>query len=196
MGVKLYLVKQNKMEVDTNTILKKIIQKERDVSCNKINFYKSEYGKPHLKNIDLYFNISHTSGMSVIAMSDSNIGVDVENIDNVIISKNKIKRISMRFFTISEQKYIFNETKGQVIRFYEIWTKNEAYVKYQGKSLVKEIKNFCLFDNHICEKMKTIKKEQFIISICSSQFKTVEKNCFEIYVMNDKKFVRGDCYEC
>ena len=44
------------------------------------NFCFSEKGKPYLKDSFVRFSLSHTDGMGVIAVSDTEIGVDIEKI--------------------------------------------------------------------------------------------------------------------
>ena len=44
---------------------------------------KNEYGKPYLLNNEFYFNISHSNEITAIAISNSNVGIDIEfNQDN------------------------------------------------------------------------------------------------------------------
>lgn len=47
---------------------------------SQISFTKNQYGKPYLKQNELYFNISHTKKKAVLAVNFSyEVGVDIED---------------------------------------------------------------------------------------------------------------------
>ena len=73
------------------------------------------------------FNISHTSGCSVIAFSHLNIGIDVENIERKI----SFEDIIDYYFCDYEKNYINRES----IKFFECWVAKEAYLKCTGYGL-------------------------------------------------------------
>lgn len=65
---------------------------------------EDKYGKPHFKSCDsIHFNISHCEGMVVCALSDQEIGIDVEKIQN---------------FTESMAKKILTEKEQQILKGY------------------------------------------------------------------------------
>lgn len=145
------------------------------VSNTEITFLRNWYGKPYIKEFPKYhFNISHTSNIIVIVISNNEIGVDIEKIRNADL------RIAKRFFTKDEQEYILENSLVQNNRFYEVWTKKEAYMKYVGKGLHMPLNSFNVFDRNISEKLKTFKREDYLITICSDcldkSFVTIEIN--------------------
>ena len=79
-------------------------------------------GKPHFKNSPLFFSISHSENVVAVAISEREVGVDVEKLRNVR------KGVANRFFTGSEAEYAGSDAE----RFFEIWTKKEAYAKAKG----------------------------------------------------------------
>ncbi|MDO4978862.1 MAG: 4'-phosphopantetheinyl transferase superfamily protein [Candidatus Saccharibacteria bacterium] len=87
---------------------------------------KNEYGKPYLKGNPVFFSISHSGPYTICAISDQEIGIDLE--ENVIRD-----RIVDRFFTTKEQDSVKNNPDS----FAEIWTLKEAYSKYLGTGLSK-----------------------------------------------------------
>lgn len=96
-------------------------------------FDKTETGKPFFKDVnDLYFNISHSFLSYAVAISDSPIGIDIEVIREVNL------KIAERMFTENEKEYVGNDT----VRFFEIWTKKEAYSKFTGKGLGEKFSSF------------------------------------------------------
>lgn len=107
----------------------KILNKK---SCELI-FCKDEFGKPFFENINgFYFSISHSFPFYAAAVSDRPIGIDVEKIRDVNLN------IAKRMFTENEREYIGKDK----IRFFEIWTKKEAYSKFTGKGLGEKFSSF------------------------------------------------------
>ena len=96
-------------------------------------FERDGRGKPYFKNTDgLFFSISHSFPHYAVAVSDNPVGIDIEKIRDVNLN------ISKRMFTENERKYV-----GQNIgRFFEIWTKKEAYSKFTGKGLGEKFSSF------------------------------------------------------
>ena len=94
---------------------------------------------------DIYFNISHSGEWVICAISDCELGVDVEK-----IQKN-----------IPNWIYIFSEAEQQMIRkwngleraelFYKFWTLKESYIKAVGLGLNMPMNSFSiqLLDNQI-----------------------------------------------
>lgn len=94
-------------------------------------------GKPYLPEAShIYFNISHTKGLVVCAISDREIGIDAEYMRD--FRESLIQRVC----SDAEKKYIF---QGQDMgdkeaaicreRFTRIWTLKESYIKAIGKGL-------------------------------------------------------------
>lgn len=100
------------------------------------NVYSSEKGKMyiHLEQSDsgkeIYFNIAHADNMVICAVSDSEVGCDVENknCDGL--------QIAERFFAHNEYEYLKCVGKECVSKeFLRIWTLKEAFVKSLGDGL-------------------------------------------------------------
>lgn len=143
-------------------LLKIIASQALNISINDILIKKERYGKPYLRGYKNFcFNISHTRSAIVIAVSNVSVGVDIEK-----IRKPEMK-IASRFFTQTEQSYVNEFTEKADKRFYEIWTKKEAYIKYTGKGLMTSLKSFDVFDKIISKQIYTLTKEGYVISICN-----------------------------
>ncbi len=56
----------------------------------------TKLGKPYLKSQDMRFSISHTRGIVCVAISDSDIGVDAQSLDE--LSLERVGALSKRFF--------------------------------------------------------------------------------------------------
>ncbi len=86
----------------------------------------SDTGKPYFKDLPIKFSASHSGKAVILAVSDREVGADIQQI------KPDAVRIAPRFFTASECEYVGDD----VMRFFEIWTKKEAYAKWCGEGLV------------------------------------------------------------
>ncbi len=138
-------------------------------------------GKPFFEN-GPYFNISHSGHYIVMAVSASEVGIDIEE------NKNR---------DMSSLTRIFNEAEAKVIKehqdFYYLWCAKESLIKCMGSTIgtVKEIPSLPLnglktfkgkdyqchafiFDNHIISitregkeeyEVKTIKVEHLPLKI-------------------------------
>ena len=103
--------------------------------ASKLSFSVGEHGKPELKRLPdenkVYFNISHTHGLSVCAISMCGpLGVDAEHIKR----KNNLAGVAQRMFSEQEQSCLKLSENSQQ-DFYYLWTLREAYVKALGIGL-------------------------------------------------------------
>jgi 4'-phosphopantetheinyl transferase len=104
--------------------------------CKKttdIIFDRDENGKPFIKDSDdINLSISHSYPFYAEAISDKPIGIDIEKIRDVN------PNIAKRAFTENEREY----TGSSKERFFEIWTKKEAYAKFTGNGLAEGFRSF------------------------------------------------------
>ncbi|HEY8781754.1 MAG TPA: 4'-phosphopantetheinyl transferase superfamily protein [Mucilaginibacter sp.] len=90
--------------------------------------------KPHIKNANLQYNISHSGDWILLAVSSSNIGADTELVD---VTYNYRDVLEDNFST-NEISYI-NQTSS-VERFFMLWTRKESLTKATGKGLDEDLK--------------------------------------------------------
>lgn len=125
--------------------LKYILIKNFNFKFSEIKFSFNNYGKPYLTNNNIYFNISHSKNFVIIAVSDKEVGVDIENINTTI-------PIDMKIFHLEEQINFLNlnEEKTRSL-FFNLWTAKESYVKFIGKGLSIPFNQFYvdIFTNYI-----------------------------------------------
>jgi len=162
----LFIVEKDVKNKDLQKALikKMIMQSGINIEVNNdIYFFSGEYGKPYLKNQNnIFFNLSHSKKILVCGVFKKEIGVDVEYINHPNLG------IAKRFFNEEEVKYIFqckNILKREK-RFYEVWTKKEAYVKYLGKGLSIDLKSFNVIKNKSNPWLYSFTYMNYCISIC------------------------------
>ncbi|MDR1254161.1 MAG: 4'-phosphopantetheinyl transferase superfamily protein [Oscillospiraceae bacterium] len=155
-------LKRNSLQVSSKIaaiILKKcIFCRELKIPYEDLVFSKSVYGKPFLKNQNFHYNISHTIGAAVLAVSNTPIGIDIEKVRDVNL------KIAKRFFHDIEEEKIFAHPENQLRRFLYVWTRKEAYLKYQGIGLHRALSSFNIYN--LETPVTTIEHGEFIFSIC------------------------------
>ena len=109
-----------------------------------IVFQYSDYGKPDLDHnvidSELRFNVSHSHGMALIAITNGlEVGVDIE-FPREDLSDEQIAR---RFFSSKEVEALLALPKSlQNIAFFKCWTRKEAYIKGIGEGLSMPLDQF------------------------------------------------------
>lgn len=84
----------------------------------------------------VFFNLSHSGGWTVVALSDGEVGVDVQQVRPVDAG------VAKRFFTDGERRQIEAAGDGATELFYRIWTVKEAYLKALGTGLNRPLNSF------------------------------------------------------
>jgi 4'-phosphopantetheinyl transferase len=159
--IKLYFSELENIKAHSEKFARKILGEYLGTDGDKLVIHKTEYGKPYLKDYpDTHYNISHTKGVTVCAVSDEPVGVDVE------IVKPFNRRIVERFLTKNEQDFIFASKEGQGERFAEIWTKKESYVKLLGKGMAIPFESFDVLSFRKAPKLYSTLCLKYCITIC------------------------------
>ena len=145
---KLYILK----DITSEDLIKKIAD---DYNIKNYKIVKNEYGKPYFENNDVYFNISNSDSVVVAAVSDKEIGIDIQKIkyNDAIVN---------RTFTESEKQYL-NKSSDKKKVFTLIWTMKESYVKKLGIGVGYGLKNVDTIN--MIDKFKVIEYEDYIITI-------------------------------
>lgn len=108
-------------------------------------------GKPFLPaRPDIFFNISHCSGLAVCAFDSLPIGADAElpgYFADILVS---------RVLSESEKSFLQNTGVNLPLRqewFYRLWTLKEAYVKKSGKGVDTDLTKFSFSFDESGEKL-------------------------------------------
>lgn len=126
--------------------------------------YKTDgNGKPYVENVNVHFSIAHSYNLVLCAVSDTPVGIDAEKIRQVNTD------IAKKYFAQKEREYVLENKNKDTIRFFEIWTKKEAYVKMLGTG----ISDFLTFDS-LNKKISTKKYGEYMISVTSEKFPEIE----------------------
>lgn len=98
-----------------------------------LTFSYNPQGKPSLPEERLRFNLTHTQGIGLLAVTDGQeTGIDVEGINRRVDSPGIVRR----FFAPAEVDALFALPESQRQRaFFDCWTRKEAYIKARGQGL-------------------------------------------------------------
>jgi len=94
------------------------------------------FGKPEVAGFDLHFNVSHSMGTAVCALSRCPIGIDVESLAGSSQSTDDMKFVCHPLEWDALAQYDPTERARQ---FLYLWTRKEAYFKAIGSGLRDEM---------------------------------------------------------
>lgn len=164
-----YVFNKDKIRAIISEILIRVAYCEgRSVDNDDIRFEKNKYGKPFIINSnDFKFNVSHSDEMVVVAIDNEDIGVDIEKIQNID------KEVAKIFCTENECNVIANSKEEEVKKIStSIWSLKEAYVKYLGVGISKELNSFDVISKYNINSninLKSIEYNGYCLSICSEK---------------------------
>lgn len=88
-------------------------------------FMKNQNGKPSLP--DCFVSLSHTAGAVAVALSDGEVGVDIENLEKMRYSP----ALAEKIMTAAELEEI-NASENRNVAFLKFWTARESAFKCGG----------------------------------------------------------------
>lgn len=145
-----------------------LLKDEYNLDYEDVSILKNGNGKPYINDKNIYFSISHSNDYVVVAVSNNEIGVDIER-----IKATDLKTIK-QFANDDEREFILSSKEETHKRLFEIYTLKEAYIKMKGTNMTdfKKI-NFRIEGNEIICSDSSVKVllfdtliERYIISIC------------------------------
>jgi 4'-phosphopantetheinyl transferase len=128
----------------TRTLVRTVLSRYASIAAKDLLFEENAYGRPSIVLPDasqsLSFNVSHTDGLIVLAVSRcGDVGVDVEN----MVTRDAALEIAPRFFAPTEAQALASlDAEEQRERFFEYWTFKESYIKARGMGLALPLDQF------------------------------------------------------
>lgn len=169
----IFLLKQSS-KISSTQFIEYILKYKYAMSEEQIHIRVGSSGKPFLlNNQGLHYNVSHTKGAIIAIVALENVGIDIERV------RKWNRRIVEKFFTENEQRYILSSESEYVrnTRFYEVWTKKEAFLKWLGTGLDAELDSFDVFEQ---PNIVTWHYSEFIVSICMESKNSINENIVTI----------------
>lgn len=107
-----------------------------------LHFAYGKNGKPYLDDYPaIFFNISHSGNVVCCALSDKEIGIDIQKHTEVKTN------LAERFFTKEEcrqlQEAVHTQGEGSYQElFFRMWSIKESYIKYTGLGMKQGLNTF------------------------------------------------------
>ncbi|MDE7453736.1 MAG: 4'-phosphopantetheinyl transferase superfamily protein [Clostridia bacterium] len=123
---------------------------------------RTKNGKPYIGGDPLFFSLSHSGNVALIAISDKPVGVDLE------IISNKSRKVILNSFSNEERAEIESERD-----FLKHWVVREAYIKMLGSTLAAKLKSLKFTDGVLYDGGQQVDcsclcadGENFVYSLC------------------------------
>lgn len=114
--------------------LRHMLAKYLGIGPSALQFLTGPTGKPGLRDQQgsvpvLHFNLSHSHGRMLVAVSEKEVGVDLEQVRTNV----EPLKLAERFYTQAEYHSIKSRpVSDQALEFYRLWVAKEAVLKAQG----------------------------------------------------------------
>ena len=138
-------------------LLKQGLREEYGITENPI-FEYNEHGKPSIvDHPEIFFNMSHCKYAAVCAISEKNVGIDVESI-------REFKDGLVRYTMNDEEILEIESAEDPASAFIRLWTMKEATMKLIGTGISNDMKNV------ISDKFAytTVEKDRYIYTVCEN----------------------------
>lgn len=158
-----------KEQLISQRLLNDILESDYGLDLATIEYVYNEQGKPYLKDLDLYFSVSHSNGVIAVGVNEAEFGIDLELVKAVpskVITKVLTPNELNIYSTLNE--------KAKSEYFFKIWTKKEAIVKKQGTSIVFNA-NKIETDENIYTTSFKLGHKQYILSSTITDVKLIIK---------------------
>jgi 4'-phosphopantetheinyl transferase len=121
-------------------ILRIILGRYLACAPEELAFLYGLHGKPSLRGGGLQFNMAHSDGLAVIAVTrEGAVGIDVERVRPM----QDCGRIMNSFFTAEEANAVSALPAEHHLRgFFTCWTRKEAYLKATGDGITAQLDHF------------------------------------------------------
>lgn len=121
-----------------------LIQAVREWSFEAVvplEIQEGEKGKPGFVSLPLFFSLSHSGPFIACALSDHEVGIDIQKRSGYRES------LAKRCFSDRERRYLEKCTDRDAV-FTEIWCLKESYLKATGEGITRPMSDFSLaFDD-------------------------------------------------
>jgi 4'-phosphopantetheinyl transferase len=124
----------------SRALMRTVLASYIDCPTNEVRFGVNDFGKPILQASGIHFNLTHSRGAVVLAVSNREVGVDVEEHQRQV----EYLALAERFFAAPEWRYLQTLPADELpAAFFAIWTLKEAFVKGIGRGLSFPLDAFC-----------------------------------------------------
>lgn len=131
-----YLKKQDQDRFTiSKAALRIILSRYMDIAPKALRFDVDTGKKPFVKsNRTFFFNISHSSDWALIAVSNMEVGIDIEFVKPDFVARD----IVQEYFSQDEISYL--NSQHTATAFFKLWTRKEAFLKATGQGIGDHLK--------------------------------------------------------
>lgn len=112
---------------------------KKDYGINDCRITLRQGGKPALETEQMFFNVSHSRDLVVIAVADCEVGVDIEFYDRAVSER-------VRRYCLSSKEAL-EILPGDNRGFINVWTAKESYLKLYGQGLAGTMRDFSVTED-------------------------------------------------
>ncbi len=149
------------------SLLLRIALGEEHVSYDNVHFSQGKHGKPLLEGCNFYFNVSHAGECVLCALSDQQVGADVENLHRFDGKKRGIRHIAGKCLNPQEQE-LLEQADQYEETLIGIWTKKESFVKMTGEGLSRALTTVDTLGENCYE--QRILPGDYCAAVCTGEF--------------------------
>lgn len=146
-SARLLIEKDRQISIAARALLRILLGKYLNVNPRAISFTYSERMKPKVKNecnLSIHFNVSHSGPCILIAVSNEEVGIDVEYCDKAYPIKT-----DMDYLFSAAEKFFINNQHSPIEAYHLLWTRKEALLKGTSQGIIDKIKFVpCLNGTH------------------------------------------------
>ncbi len=119
-----------------------------------------EHGKPYFKCGMMHFNLSHSHGYAMCAVSDNEIGCDIEKVTDLNLP------LAKRFFAPDEYNALIglNTEAERTDMFFRLWTLKESFIKAVGLGMSLPLDSFCITAAKTVKVTQTANKNEYFFA--------------------------------
>lgn len=153
---------ERKLSMYAALIVRMGLSKATGIPSSNLLFHSELYKKPYCLTVPkIDFSYSHTRNAILCCISlDGTVGADIEKIK--VAPYEIIKRV----FHPEEIRYVqCAPAEQQDVKFFEIWTRKESYVKQLGIGLAYDLSSFNTLSREVSPYFHTWKQDSYICSI-------------------------------
>ena len=170
--------KDKVLSLGAGLLLQKALEDE-NISIEKCQYKYNEHKKPYIIADEkiIHFNLSHSGEYVICAISNSEVGCDIEKIETANFKTAK------RFFSKNEYEIIMQEENLEKRNglFYRFWTLKESFIKAAGIGLSLPLNKFQIILQNEISIIQNFNKDNYYFTeyneisgykcaVCSKEF--------------------------
>lgn len=153
----------------------------KDQGC-KYPLLSDGLGYLHSKNEPrYYFSISHSANIAVCAVSDENIGCDVEEVGRFMKERylNKDGAFYKKILTKKEKDYLNVNDVNDIAK---LWTRKESYSKLMGKGIAMDFRKIETTKDNLFKSFTVMDKDnkEYMISLSGKDINSYKISYIEL----------------